>query len=95
MEDSRQDLRTEDEKRNEDGGMRMEESGKRVEEGGWRNEDRGMKMEEGRWKMEEMPTSFLTLQSSFPSLHPSLLCPFFAFAFLAQATSMAVSSSDS
>ncbi len=39
MEDSRQNLRTEDEKRSEDGGMRMEESGKRVEEGGWRMEE--------------------------------------------------------
>ena len=29
MEDPRQDLRTEDEKRSEDGGMRMEEGGRR------------------------------------------------------------------
>ena len=39
MEDSRQDLRMEDEKRSEDGGMRMEESGKRVEEGGMKIEE--------------------------------------------------------
>jgi hypothetical protein len=32
MEDSRQDLRTEDEKRSEDGGMRMEEPEERTEE---------------------------------------------------------------
>jgi hypothetical protein len=32
-------LRTEDEKRSEDGGMREEESGKRVEEGGMRTEE--------------------------------------------------------
>jgi len=52
MEDSRQDLRTEDEKRSEDGGMRMEESGKRVEDGRWRMEDGGMKMEDGGRPME-------------------------------------------
>jgi hypothetical protein len=38
MEDSRQDLKTEDERRSEDGGMRMEESGERVEEEGLRME---------------------------------------------------------
>jgi hypothetical protein len=35
MEDSRQDLRTEDEKRSEDGGMRMEEEGQRAAGGGF------------------------------------------------------------
>ena len=42
MEDSRQDLRTEDEKRSEDGGMRMEERGKRTEDGGRRTKDVAM-----------------------------------------------------
>jgi len=41
MEDSRQDLRTVDEKRSEDGGIRKED-------GGWRMEEGGVKIEDGR-----------------------------------------------
>jgi hypothetical protein len=66
----------------------MEESGKRVEEGGWRNEDRGVKMEDGR-NADFVPHTTLL------SPHSSFLNPLFDFAFLAQATSMAVSSSAS
>ncbi len=71
MEDSRQDLRTEDEKRSEDGGWRAEEGRwkreegrSRIEDGGGRSEDRGMKTPEGGHKNEERGTG--SASGAFP-----------------------------
>ena len=72
------------------------------DDGGGRRKDRGLKMEDGRrrnpgrgWRAEDGRNADFVPHSSLLNPHSSFLNPLFDFALLAQATSMAVSSSAS